>query len=68
MSGLQTLTMSLAVRKPEILTPTLVTKIINGVAQQAIEKIDRTRALAGKVFYTFIHRLLFSKCFSLKQY
>ncbi|KAK5650202.1 hypothetical protein RI129_001231 [Pyrocoelia pectoralis] len=55
MSGLQTLTLLLAKYKSNVLTSELVTKIMSGIAQQAVEKIDRTRALAGKIFYSFIH-------------
>lgn len=56
MSGLETLTLLLRTNKPEFLTPNLVAKIITGIGQQAVEKIDRTRALAGKIFYNLIHR------------
>ncbi|KAB0802179.1 hypothetical protein PPYR_04365 [Photinus pyralis] len=54
-SALHTLTLLLAKHKPDVLTSELVPKIMSGVAQQAVEKIDRTRALAGKIFYSFIH-------------
>lgn len=56
MSGLETLTLLLNINKPEFLTQNLVTKVITAIAQQAVEKIDRTRALAGKIFYNLIHR------------
>lgn len=56
MSGIQSVTILLAKSNPNLLTKDLVTKLIAGVAQQAVEKIDRTRALAGKVFSTLIHR------------
>jgi hypothetical protein len=38
------------------LTLELMTKIMVGVVQQAVEKIDRTRAHAGKVFRSLLHR------------
>lgn len=56
MSGLETLTSLLKIKKPQFLTIVLVTKIISGIGQQAVEKIDRTRALAGRIFYNLIHR------------
>jgi hypothetical protein len=34
----------------------LMTKIMVAVVQQALEKIDRTRAHAGKVFSSLLHR------------
>lgn len=55
MTGLQTLTFLLNSHKPAVLTESLVTRIVTGIAQQAVEKIDRTRALAGKIFYSLIH-------------
>lgn len=56
MLGLETLTLLLNKHKSELLTENLVTKIITGIGQQAVEKIDRTRALAGRIFYNLIHR------------
>lgn len=56
MTGLETVTFLLNTHKSNFLTETLVTKIITGIGQQAVEKIDRTRALAGKIFYNLIHR------------
>lgn len=56
MAGLETLTLLLRTHKIEFLTPDLVRKIIAGIGQQAVEKIDRTRALAGRIFYNLIHR------------
>lgn len=41
---------------PASLTPNLAVKVLGGIAQQSVERIDRTRALAGKIFYSFIHR------------
>lgn len=56
MTGLQTVTLLLAQNNPGLLNATLVKKIMTSIAQQAVEKIDRTRALAGKIFYSFIHQ------------
>lgn len=39
----------------ELLTEELVLKIMRGLAQQAVEKIDRTRGLAGKLFCALVH-------------
>lgn len=52
----QVLTLLLSEHYPKILSSDLLNKILSYTAQQAVEKIDRTRALAGKVFYSFIHR------------
>ncbi|XP_050312705.1 tubulin-specific chaperone D [Anthonomus grandis grandis] len=54
-TGLQVLTLLLTEKMPQILTSELMNKILSNVAQQAVEKIDRTRALAGKVFFSFIY-------------
>lgn len=56
MSGLETITLLLNTSKPQFLTQNLVTRIITNIGQQAVEKIDRTRALAGRIFYNLIHR------------
>lgn len=64
MVGLQSLTFILAKFKPELLVPDLVGKVVAGIAQQAVEKIDRTRAVAGKIFYSFLHRYEKLKTFS----
>lgn len=40
---------------PSLLTLELMTKVMVGVVQQAVEKIDRTRAHAGKVFRSLLH-------------
>ncbi|CAH0559200.1 unnamed protein product [Brassicogethes aeneus] len=55
MTGIQVLTILLAKHRKTLLTESLSTKIIAEVTQQAVEKIDRTRALAGRVFYSFLH-------------
>lgn len=53
--GLQAITLLLAKIYPKILTSELVTEVLSRIAQQAVEKIDRTRALGAQVFYSFIH-------------
>ncbi|XP_014222529.1 tubulin-specific chaperone D [Trichogramma pretiosum] len=42
----------------DILTENLMTKVIGGIAQQAVERIDRTRAKAGTSFNSLIHSQL----------
>ena len=56
MIGLQTLTFKVVEKKSDLLDGVLVSKIVAGVAQQAVERIDRTRALAGRIFYSFLHQ------------
>ncbi|PSN56928.1 Tubulin-specific chaperone D [Blattella germanica] len=55
MTGLQVLTLLVLKTNPTLLTSELITKVMVGVAQQAVEKIDRTRAHAGKVFSSLLH-------------
>lgn len=56
MLGLQTLTLLLAKHNAEALSEEIVSKVSTGIVQQAVEKIDRTRALAGKVFYNLLYK------------
>lgn len=56
MIGMQRITLSLSKNRRDILGEQLVTRIATGIAQQAVEKIDRTRAIAGKIYYSFIHK------------
>lgn len=56
MIGLQTLTMKLSESRVHLLTEDLVEKIVVNISQQTVEKIDRTRSLAGKSFYKIMHR------------
>jgi hypothetical protein len=44
---------------PELLTEEMVKNIMCGVVQQAVERIDRTRALAGTVFSSLLHKYVF---------
>ncbi|CAG9762163.1 unnamed protein product [Ceutorhynchus assimilis] len=54
-TGLQVLTLLLTEHLPQILTPNLMNQILSSIAQQAVEKIDRTRALSGKAFCSLIY-------------
>lgn len=54
-TGLQTVTSTVVKRAPIFLAKDLITRMMGGIAQQAVERIDRTRALAGKVFYSLIY-------------
>ncbi|GLG98265.1 Tubulin-specific chaperone D [Gryllus bimaculatus] len=55
MSALQTLTLLVLKADPSLLKPDLVKRIVASVSQQAVERIDRTRAHAGNVFCSLIH-------------
>lgn len=54
--GLQTLVLSLSTLGSVALNQDTVSRVVAGSIQQAVEKIDRTRALAGKVFSSIIHK------------
>ncbi|KAG7308254.1 hypothetical protein JYU34_006933 [Plutella xylostella] len=55
MTGLLSVCRQCAVSAPQVLTPDVVSGIMTRLAQQAVEKIDRTRALAGRIFTAFIY-------------
>ncbi|KAL3280428.1 hypothetical protein HHI36_017910 [Cryptolaemus montrouzieri] len=55
MVGLQSIILLLTDRKSTFLKQGVIIKTLANIAQQAVEKIDRTRALAGKLFYSFIY-------------
>ncbi|XP_055382719.1 tubulin-specific chaperone D [Condylostylus longicornis] len=38
----------------ELLTPSFIHQVMTELAQQAVEKIDRTRGLAGRLFYSLV--------------
>lgn len=40
---------------PERLDPGVVHSVMTGLAQQSVEKIDRTRGMAGKLFHNLVH-------------
>lgn len=56
MIGLQTVTLLVNKLCPNFLSSELLTAVMTGIAQQAVEKIDRTRALAGRIFYSLVYR------------
>ncbi|CAG9860286.1 unnamed protein product [Phyllotreta striolata] len=53
--GIQNVTFFLSKVHPQILTAGLMGELLTRIAQQAVEKIDRTRAHAAQIFYSFIH-------------
>ncbi|KAH9638460.1 hypothetical protein HF086_016785 [Spodoptera exigua] len=53
--GLLSISRQCAVEAPELNSPAVVSAIMSGVAQQAVEKIDRTRAHAGRIFTSLIY-------------
>ncbi|XP_008554133.1 tubulin-specific chaperone D [Microplitis demolitor] len=56
MSGLYELTSLISRSKfTAFFDDTLTTQIIGGIAQQAVERIDRTRIHAGKIFYALLY-------------
>nr|XP_023027464.1 tubulin-specific chaperone D [Leptinotarsa decemlineata] len=63
-SGLQIMTCLVEKFSVGFLTPNLLNQILSGIAQQAVEKIDRTRALAGRVFYSLIYSNTMIKSFT----
>ncbi|CAD0197479.1 unnamed protein product [Chrysodeixis includens] len=55
MSGLLSISRQCAIEAPHLNSPEVIKQIMCGVAQQAVEKIDRTRAHAGRIFTSFIY-------------
>ncbi|XP_026481813.1 tubulin-specific chaperone D [Ctenocephalides felis] len=53
MAGLHSLVLLL--KETPHLTPEMVKSVMLGLSQQAVEKIERTRALAGKLFANLVH-------------
>uniref|UniRef100_A0A1B6E9Z8 Tubulin-specific chaperone D n=1 Tax=Clastoptera arizonana TaxID=38151 RepID=A0A1B6E9Z8_9HEMI len=41
--------------EPDYLTESIISRVFVGVCQQAVEKIDRTRGYAGRVFSSLLH-------------
>lgn len=41
---------------PELLSENIVERSMTRITQQAVERIDRTRGIAGNVFSTLLHR------------
>ncbi|XP_014252404.1 tubulin-specific chaperone D [Cimex lectularius] len=55
MSGIQSILQLVSKCAPDLLTPAIITKCMQRIGQQAVERIDRTRALAGTVFSALLH-------------
>ncbi|CAB3237102.1 unnamed protein product [Arctia plantaginis] len=55
MTGLLSICRQCAVEAPHLNSSQIIKDIMCGVAQQAVEKIDRTRAHAGRIFTSFIY-------------
>ena len=55
LKGLQVLTEVVASEKVELLTVSMITKVMCGVLQQACEKIHKVRDLAAAVFVNLLH-------------
>ncbi|KOB65558.1 putative beta-tubulin cofactor D, partial [Operophtera brumata] len=52
-----------AVEAPHLNSPEVVRAVLCGVAQQAVEKIDRTRAHAGRIFTSIIYKYALKRIF-----
>lgn len=57
-TGLLSLCKQCANENLSLFTPDLVKRIMTGIAQQSVEKIDRTRAHAGKTFTSLLYWLM----------
>ncbi|CAH0396102.1 unnamed protein product [Bemisia tabaci] len=57
MSGLQSVLVNLASIKPELIKETHVARAMKALAQQSVERIERTRAHAGKIFFSLLHNV-----------
>ncbi|CAG9795264.1 unnamed protein product [Diatraea saccharalis] len=55
MTGLLSLCRQCALEAPHLNSPQVIKDIMCGIAQQAVEKIDRTRAHAGRIFTSLIY-------------
>ena len=55
LKGLQGVTELLAAQDPKLLSPTIITKTMCGVLQQACEKIHKVQGLAATVFLSLLH-------------
>ncbi|XP_067133607.1 tubulin-specific chaperone D [Centruroides vittatus] len=55
MVAIQDITQLIVARDPLSLTENLISSIFCGILKQCVEKIDRTRAIAGKTFSTLLH-------------
>ncbi|KAL4707948.1 hypothetical protein ACJJTC_013739, partial [Scirpophaga incertulas] len=55
MTGLLSICRQCALESPHLNSPEMIKSVICGIAQQAVEKIDRTRAHAGRIFTALIY-------------
>lgn len=55
MNGLEKMVIMTAKWNKSLLNESLMTSIMGNIAQQAVERIDRTRFIAGKVFCSLLH-------------
>ncbi|CAH0407276.1 unnamed protein product [Chilo suppressalis] len=55
MTGLLALCRQCAIEAPHLNSSEVIRNIMRGIAQQAVEKIDRTRAHAGRIFTALIY-------------
>lgn len=55
MSGLEKMVIMTAKWNKQVLNENLMAKVIGGITQQAVERIDRTRFHAGRVFSALVH-------------
>jgi len=54
-AGVEAVTLHLLEKDPGRVPSSVIGQALPCLAQQAVEKIDRTRALAGKTFFTLLH-------------
>ncbi|XP_072939375.1 tubulin-specific chaperone D [Epargyreus clarus] len=55
MTGLLSICRQCTVEAPQLISAEIMADIMCGIAQQAVEKIDRTRAHAGRIFTSLIY-------------
>lgn len=55
MTALQVLTSLVVKQDPALLDPNVIRKMMADISQQAVERIDRTRSHAGRVFSNLLH-------------
>jgi len=55
MTGIEQFTLKLLNTSPQRIPPAIVAQFMPCLAQQAVEKIDRTRGVAGRIFHALLH-------------
>ena len=55
LAGLEQFTLKLLNTSPQRIPASIVAQFMPCLAQQAVEKIDRTRGVAGRIFYIMLH-------------